>query len=285
MKRFSSFEQRGEKLFQSDPGIDAVSRYAAEGFSRSVTEKQLRMENIRNNTPADGKKTFVNMSWGETPHETAQNVVKSIIMSPPGSKMRSEVEKFLGGREPRSQQDMDRVMKGLIYPAVERAMATPEHQARMAGARKGLEEELARGRDKNILAFNAAGNAFEDASRLGKPSFSASSVSGVKGLINVGSVDLNGRGTKDDRVSGFSSDGQIDIGAPGKDIPVGLRGGRVERVEGTSFASRAVNDIAGTRRDGRGHVDPFAAVMLARDPTLTRAQIDDLRRRSSARTR
>jgi hypothetical protein len=307
MQRYQSFDQRMGRLFQSNPSIDDVARLGAEGFARSVTEKQLRLENIRNHTPSDGKKTFVNMSWGETPHETADKIMGSIAMSPPSSKLRSEVTKFLG-REPRSEQDMQKVMKGLIYPAVERAMGTPEHKAQMGAARKGLEEELARGREKNILVFNAAGNAFSDATQLGKPNFSVSSVSGIKGMINVGSVDLNGRGTRDDRVSSFSSDGRIDIAAPGKDIPVGLRNGRVERVEGTSFASpnavdvaraisaanprlsaddiarlitdpRAANDIPGTSRDGRGHVDPFAAVMLARDPTLTRAQIDALRRR------
>lgn len=40
---------------------------------------------------------------------------------------------------------------------------------------------------------------------------------------------------------------------------------------------RAVYDIPGTTRDGAGAVDHFAVALLARNPNLTRAQIDGAR--------
>jgi hypothetical protein len=308
-RRYDTFDGRMERMIRGNPGVDQLARFGAEQLERTLLEKQMRLENIRNNTPNDGNKTFVNMSWGQTPHESADNMMGAIMMARPGSRLRNEVSKFLG-HEPRSQEDAERVMRGMVYPALDRTMRTPEHQARMQAARTGLEQELSRGRERGILAFQAAGNAYEDASRFGRPDFSKSSTDGVRGLITVGAVDLRGPGTADDRVTSFSSDGRIQVSAPGKDIPVGrVRRGVPQREDGTSFASpnavdvaramsaanprlsandiarlitdpRAVNDIRGTTRDGAGHLDPFAAVMLARDPSLTRAQIDALRMRA-----
>ncbi len=40
---------------------------------------------------------------------------------------------------------------------------------------------------------------------------------------------------------------------------------------------RAVRDLPGTDRDGAGAIDPFAAVLLARNPALSRAAIDEAR--------
>lgn len=306
--RFNGFEARAERLTRGNPSVQDYARVGADSMVQSVREKQLRLENIRNNVPNDGRPTFVNMSWGQTGHEAAQNVLGAISMSPENSAARREVRNFLGGREPQNQQDVDRVMRGLIYPQLQRAMQTPEHRAEMGAARAGLEAEVARGRQANMLVFQSAANSFEDASRLGNSAFSASSTSGIRGMITVGSVDINGPGTRDDRVSSFSSSGQIDISAPGSRIPVGQERGRTTHVDGTSFSSpymadvaramhsanprlraddiarlladpRASNNIPGTVRDGRGHVDPFAAVMIARDPTITREQIEAARRR------
>src|SRR5262249_22653696 len=147
-----------------------------------------------------------------------------------------------------------------------------------------------------------------DAMRFNRPDYSRSSTDGVRGLLSVGAVDIRGPGPQDDRVSRFSSDGRISLPAPGERIPVGpARRGQATPEDGTSFASpnaldtaramgaanprlnandiarlitdpRAVNDIRGTTRDGIGHVDPFAAVMLARNPNLTRDQIEQARR-------
>jgi subtilisin family serine protease len=132
---------------------------------------------------------------------------------------------------------------------------------------------------------------------------------GIPGFVTVGAIDTHGPGAADDRVSAFSSDGRISLSAPGSRIPVGVDFDaetgkpRAKDVEGTSFASpyalqvaaamsaanpklsvdelerrltdpRALHDIAGTTRDGAGVIDPFAAVLLARNPNLSREQID-----------
>ncbi len=309
-RRYSSFDSRiAETVNRGNATVGDQARIAAESMVQSVTEKQLRLENVRRHTPNDGRPTMVNMSWGQTRHEAAQNIMGSIGMSPENSPARQEVRRFLGGRDPRDERDVDRVMRGLIYPQLDRAMNTPQHRAQMAQARTGLEAEVQRGRDANILVFQSAANSFEDASRLGRPEFSASSTAGIRGIITVGSTDINGPGPKDDRVSSFSSSGAIDVAAPGSNMPVGRdQRGRTTNQDGTSFSSpyiadvaramaaanprlgandiarlladpRAVRDIPGTTRDGRGAIDPFAAVMIARDPNITREQIETARAR------
>lgn len=305
-QRFDSFNGRIEQMMtRGNPTLQDHTRIAAESMVQSVREKQMRLENVRRNTPNDGRPTFVNMSWGQTRHEAAQNIMGSIGMSPENSPARQEVRRFLGGRDPQNERDVDRVMRGLIYPQLDRAMQTPEHRAQMQQARDGLEAEVQRGRDANILVFQSAANSFEDASRLGRPEFSASSTSGIRGMITVGAHDINGPGPKDDRVSSFSSSGAVDIAAPGTNMPVGRNR---SMQDGTSFSSpymadvaramaaanprlnandiarlmadpRASRDIPGTTRDGRGAIDPFAAVMIARDPTMTREQIEAARMR------
>jgi hypothetical protein len=40
---------------------------------------------------------------------------------------------------------------------------------------------------------------------------------------------------------------------------------------------RVARDIPGTNRDGADSVDPFAAALLAKNPKLTREQIDSTR--------
>jgi hypothetical protein len=48
----------------------------------------------------------------------------------------------------------------------------------------------------------------------------------------------------------------------------------VDELERRLTDPRALHDIAGTTRDGAGVIDPFAAVLLARNPNLSREQID-----------
>jgi subtilisin family serine protease len=123
----------------------------------------------------------------------------------------------------------------------------------------------------------------------------------------VGATDPHGPGTLDDTAAPFSNEGKIIAAAPGVNIPVRIKDGHAVNADGTSFSSpimaetayevssvnpklsldriqqiltdpRVAHDIPGTDRDGAGVVDPFAAALVAKNPRITGAQIDSIRR-------
>ena len=243
-----------------------------------------------------------------------------MLTAPKGTPLYEEATKFLGHpptvkqKDPFSPRELDKeefnkIKKELIDPKIRAAMAKPEFKAHVATARKELETELALGRKAGILVFQAAGNDHIIASGAGDASMSTGITTGTKGLITVGGVDIGKPGHEDDTIYKKSSEGAVQISAPGINVPVGVgrpNALKPKDLEGTSFASpiaaetayamsaanpnlsadeiaklitdpRASHDIAGTTRDGQGHIDQFAAVVLAKNPKLSGAQIDALR--------
>jgi subtilase family protein len=291
--------------------IDVLAKLAATSLEMTLIEKTLRLENVRLHTPNDGKKTFVNMSWGETPAEAAQELTMGIASAPRGTALYQATLQVVG-HTPRSEADLTRLLKQLAYPALKRAMSEPSFQSRMQAARAALQAEIARGRDHGILVFQAAGNSYEDAVRLlGDPTLSISSTNGIRGLITVGAVDIGHGRLWEEKPSVFTSAGQISVAAPGVNIPVGVLHGRPQNEEGTSFSSPAALNVARAMsaanpditadeiarlitdpravegsmdtRSGVGNIDPFAAVLLAVNPNLTLHQIDAARAALDAR--
>lgn len=317
---------QAERVMNAQSSDDLVGA-SLDGLEQSVLDKKLRLQQVRAELPqpADGKKTFVNMSWGATPTYASNQAAAKMLMAPKGSPLYEEATKALGhpptitrpdpfGPAKLDKDEFLKIKRDVINPKLVKAMQSDEFTARMKTARGGLEDELTAGRKQGMLVFNAAGNEYGIASDAGNPALSTSTVSGVKGLINVGGVDIGKPGHEDDTVWGASSAGDITVSAPGSKIPVGITLGPPGKeqtfksgdVDGTSFASpiaaetayamsaanpklsadqigallsdpRASRDIAGTTRDGQGHLDQFAAVVLAKNSTLSRTQIDALR--------
>lgn len=263
----------------------------------------------------DGRKTFMNMSWGQSPEGTANQLARTMLLSEPGTKLHDDTVAALG-REPKVTKEGDRtrieraeleeIKQKLVYPALDREMNTPEFKQDMATARANMEKAIADGRKAGIMVFQAANNDAEWASATGRPDMAISTTSGIKGLFRVGATNPNGAGTADDTMAGFSGEGVVTASAAGMNIPVGVKDGKAFNVEGTSFASplmaetaylvsnanpklsidqiqrvltdpRVARDISGTTRDGAGVVDPFAAALVAKYPRITAAQIDAAR--------
>lgn len=129
--------------------------------------------------------------------------------------------------------------------------------------------------------------------RDGEPCWGASVIHDVPGHISVGATTLG-----DERVTDFSSGGQVEIAAPGVQSPVGPPGrdGRPERIDGTSFSTPYAAGVAALmlqtnprlstaqiqeilqstarnlpgERDGAGVIDPVAAVRRARELAAAR---------------
>ncbi|MFO0724006.1 MAG: S8 family serine peptidase [Myxococcota bacterium] len=318
--RLDGIPDRVAKVETGELSSDQMARLGADMLESTVLEKQMRLSEIRGDLPKppDGKKTFVNMSWGQTGQEAAHRMTGMMLMAPAGSTAAKEVEaalghpptlkKLLDGRTEFDKAEFETIRDKIAYPKIQAALNAPEVKQNLDTARAGLEKELAEGRKAGILVFQAAGNSFERAG-VDHPEMSRGITDGVKGLITVGATDINGPGKKDDAVAAYSSDGRIDLAAPGSKIPVyqdfDLEAGKFKTkdVDGTSFAApyavqvaaamsaanpklsvddiakritdpRVLNDISGTTRDGGGAIDPVAAVLLAKNPGLTRAQIE-----------
>ncbi len=321
---------------RSGAGLDVMVERSVDALEATVIAQRLQVARVRGELPSppDGKKTLVNMSWGLDPDGAATRIATRMLASKADSPLGAEARKILG-HEPTltsteggftqvDKGEVERLKREVIYPKLERALARPEPRARMETARAELAEELAAGRKQGMLVFVSAGNNHQDAAEAGRPELSTSPEAGTPGLIRVGGVDLRGPGAADDAIYAASAAGNVQLSAPGVDIPVGLNSshgigmfglpvggsdagsGRPTDLAGTSFASpyvaqvaylmdaanprlsaddlarlltdpRAVNDIAGTDRDGAGAIDPFAAVLLAKNPALSRAEIDSAR--------
>src|SRR5207245_704368 len=161
--------------------------------------KKLRLQQLREQLPSppDGKKTFVNMSFGTSPERATGPMMADILDAPEGSKLHDEATKILGHAPRRdepdaagvrrvNEEDVTRLKKEMVYPALKRAMEAPDLKANLGEARQALETELAEGRKAGILVFAAAGNEGERAEKTGDIEMSAVTHAAVKGLINVG---------------------------------------------------------------------------------------------------
>lgn len=294
---------RGEGTFAEsvDLGVDQLER--------QLLDKRVRLAGVNRAVPNDGKMTLVNTSWGDNVVTVATTTAFQMGSAAPGSQLHQEATRLLG-HPPRRKtdpdeggsivdEDLDRLTVA-VGEGMTARMAEPDIKARFDRARSDLDQELIAGRKKNVLVFSSAMNDYREAAALGHPEWSAVTEAGVPHLINVGAVDVPGAKASGVGVAPFSSAGPITLSAPGVEVPVG-EPGRAS-VSGTSYASpialqtaalmnaanprltadqlaqrlvdpRVAADVPGTDRDGAGRVDPFAAVLIARNPRLTAAEI------------
>lgn len=205
---------------------------------------------------------------------------------------------------------VERLKRDLIYPQLKLALKEPEVKSVLAMARADLAKEIALGRKAGVLLFEAAGNEHIAASAAGDAKMSEPTDNDVKGVVLVGAIDMGQPlDPRDDRVAEFSAAGNIAFATPGMNIPNWLERARFFRTKlveqaGTSFSSpialeyataagavapqlsvdkleallrdkRVAIAIPNQPRAGAGVLDPFAAVLIAANPKLTRAQIDE----------
>lgn len=253
----------------------------------------------------DRSKLIVNMSYGLNPNDIADETAERMLTSAVGTKLHTEALKVLG-EAPRVSEDgkvdaqqAAKLKRELIFPAMEKAAGDADVQRAYRKAHRETESQARGARDEGILLFQAAGNAYEGADAAGYPEMSALVTSDIDGIFTVGATDESGR-----QVAHFSSEGNVQASIRGTKVPVG--DGNAE-LDGTSFASprmaetawvmsaanpklsvtdierllrdpRVAEDIDGTDRDGAGNVDPLKAVLVAKNPNLTHAQLEAIRR-------
>ena len=211
------------------------------------------------------------------------------------------------------RDEMALVKEKAIFPEMREQMKAPGYTEAMSAARGRLADQLKLSRQHGVMAFESSMNDYASAAAAKDPEMSRIVTSGVPGLFTVGATDPKGPGTADDTIAPFSADGHVVASHAGMAIPVREgEDGKAVDVQGTSFASplmartaylvgaanpelspdrieailtdpRVARDLSpGARRDGAGVVDDLAAVLVARDPTITAAQIEAARRQLDA---
>ena len=289
---------------------DAEVRRAAEDAIDSVRRMGSVIRGIRKERTetGDDRPLLVNMSYGLAIEDLANDIAVEMLQSDPGSKAHEKVQQVLG-EPPRVQQLEDgseqsdvsqvaRLKREYLYPEFEKVLSEPRMKRKMKAQKRFTEEQAQAARNEGVLIFQAAGNSHQRASLAGRPDMSRSVTQDIDGLFTVGALDASGT-----EVAHFSSDGQVQASARGVDVPVGQGGADVN---GTSYATplmlenawavlganpelsvseveriltdpRVASDVAETDRDGAGGVDLFAAVLVARDPSVSAAKIAQIR--------
>ena len=318
--RGEELEKVQDRIIDGTGTVDDLATLGGGELENMLFSRRAAINDIAAEVPeGEERKTFVNMSWGQSPERVANKMTSRVLHAPEGSRLHEQAVEVLGhppktnGTPEEMKAQFLKVKQELVYPAFDKVLQSDEHKARMDAGRDALAQEVAAARDKNILVFVAAGNEHDSAAESGRPDLTHTTMAGVEGLVRVGGTNIGQPGPDDDKVADLSNAGPVDVSAPAVGIPVGSntppgtpsKGVPATDVDGTSFAApiatevayamasanpdlsiddietlmkdpRAVRDLEGDR-DGAGQIDEFAAVVLARNPALTRGQIDALR--------
>lgn len=305
--RLASIDRAGRALERGNASLDQLGTMGTNILEGMVHQHRAELGRVRElaqkENKANGEKpTVANMSWGTSVQQVAlgnpgePGLAAAAVHAPKGSPLHKELTKELGHAP--SQRDIPAVSK-MIAERMQKTMDDKEAGAGLRGAKEKLGNELKEAAEKDKVHVVAAmGNQQEHATRgMGNESWGSSIIHDVPNHISVGASDLGKDPKKvgDERISSFSSAGQVEVAAPGVQSPVGTPkkpGGAPAKWDGTSFSSPYVagtvalmlqanpnltsqqiretlqgtaHDIKGTERDGAGVVDPVAAVRRARE--------------------
>ena len=234
------------------------------GADASLTKMQMAIAEARKQLPkpSDGQATLVNMSWGESPYRLAQQLAANLTKGGANPVVQAAAQKWATDNDEtfdvNNSEHVNGAMEVLsaqIAEAIVKKMESTPSPAKAA-----LEKELADARKDGMLVFNSAGNDFMKGGERGGRNVSHD----VKGMITVANVNIGkANSKKDDQLAFESAGGQVEIGAPGSHMPVGKKtDGKVEYLDGTSFASPYIAGVA--------------ALMVKANPKITPDQIEKI---------
>lgn len=244
--------------------MDQLARTGVDVLTAYVDDHRRELGRIREMAQKDpSRPTVAAMSWGGTVAQTALNLAERAVAAPRGSQLHQEVSRALG-RAP-TPRDTPAVAR-MLAERMQRRIDDPQGGQALRDAKASLGRELRDASEQDrVSVFTSMGNGHEDASMLGNPAWGASIIHDVPGHVSVGATTLGDPArVGDERIGNFSSDGQVEVAAPGVQTPVGSPGrdGRPTRIDGTSFSTPYVAGVA--------------ALMLQASPRLTTAQIQEI---------
>jgi hypothetical protein len=238
--------------------IEECASFGLVSLAANLHAMRQEIKGLRDQVPADGKTRIVNMSWGQDTATLAPQIAKKVPVGSPAWESAAEVVAKDTGRKP-TKEKVEQQLTDMIAEAMKKEAAEPDNLERTAKLLSELQVEVEAATKKGLLIVKAAGNS---AATLGDESLAAAATAPVKGMLTVGAADLaNTSKTADDSMAPESSPG-ADLAAPGVDLPVGMKNGKLTPASGTSFASPYVASVA--------------ALMVAANPKITATQIYDI---------
>lgn len=289
-ERAQQFEALDARVQRGDASITDVARLAAMGMEDAIHNQRHELWRARLEARTHPTRpTVVNMSWGTTTEQQVSRVSALALKAPPGSPLAAEVERLLGRPGRQTFDDLKQVA-GVVRAELTHLVEHPQagDHLRQARARFGDEVLDAAARDRVFVVQAAANQQQRSIDLLGHSRWSAI-VSDVEGTITVGATTLGDpRRVGDEQIAPFSSNGDIEVAAPGVRIPVYAVDGDRDRVPDV-FDPTPGSDAASRRTpqpvDGTSFAAPYVsgvvALMLQANPNLSLASIHDILRRTS----
>jgi subtilisin family serine protease len=283
--------------------LDDATTTALNVMEMSVQVRRSELNRVKTDIVKGdtSKPTVVNMSFGVTQRQAAENTARAAIAKAnldPNGAFATELKAAAKLRPGEQLTDSDVSALGIVIAEkMDQRMASPVAGAGLKEAKAGLAQDLKNASEKDrITVVTSSGNDRDDIKAINdsfatatsghpqnaafagraKMNWSANSTNDVPGMVVVGATDVaNSKKVGDEAVTGFSSTGQT-IYAPGKDVPVMAPEGKElatatktgngkylpVNADGTSFASP--------------HVAGVVALMLEANPSLKTADVQSI---------
>ncbi|WP_157267881.1 S8 family serine peptidase [Azohydromonas aeria] len=279
-----------------------LKMWAVDALEAAYTQPRQELDFLVAHARQDGQSKIVNMSWGMSQDALVAEATKAALGNPASPLIEElDARRAAAGQPPLdlSRTADQEALRAWVGEVIGQALQSPEGAQRLRGARAEAVAAVARAREAGFLPIAAAGNFFEAGRTPEGSRTNENLVATIPGVLSVGAVTL-GAPTRlgDERMGGMSSPGAA-LSAPGVDVPVDIKQGRLADASGTSLSAPYVasvaalmvkanpnitpaqiekillspavaTDVKGTQRDGAGVIDPVAAVREAR--ALLRAQ-------------
>jgi subtilisin family serine protease len=284
--------------------------WAVDALEAAYTQPKQELDYLVAHARQDGQTKIVNMSWGHSQDALVAEATKAALGNPHSPLVEElNARRAAAGQPPLdlSKPEANDALRAFVSHVIQQAVQSPEGAQRLRSARAEAVAAVAKAREAGFLPIAAAGNFFEPGRTPERGGTNTNLVATIPGVLSVGAVAI-GAPTKhgDEHISDMSSPG-ASVSAPGVDIPVDLKQGKLVDASGTSLSAPYVASVAAlmvkanpnitpaqiekilqsptvaanvkdTQRDGAGVIDPVAAVreakalLRAKDPAFHTSQ-------------
>lgn len=298
LQRMQEAHALNGKMNAGDASLDDAARSVVLNTEEIMHVRRSDLAAIADKHP-QGQPAVINMSYGQDLARSTYYAANAALNAPPGSKLHNEAMaalKLKDGEELSFDEARNRL--GGILQTKAQALAKGELNAGIQDARADLADAVKNANDKGLVVVTTSGNSAEIGSWFGDTKASTDLSDKVPGLIHVGATDLgfDAKNLGDEKMAGFSAHGDVEVSAPGNNVPVAAKapttlsalgkalknmptGGIKSGLGGMRKPAGPIKAIAGDV-DGTSFASPYVsgavALMMKANPAITPAQVHDI---------